>query len=41
MKGDSGKFLNSFIANAMELNKINGTQRMDTGEVSQGTQELN
>ena len=41
MKGDSGKFLNSFIANAMDLNKINGTQRMDTGEVSQGTQELN
>ena len=41
MKGDSGKFLNSFIANAMELNKINGTERIDTGETSQGAQELN
>ena len=40
MKGDSGKFLGSFMANAMDLNKMNGTQRMDTGEVSQGTQEL-
>ena len=40
MKGDSGKFLGSFMANAMGLNKMNGTQRMDTGEVSQGAQEL-
>ena len=30
----------SFAANAMDLNKINGTQRMDTGETSQGAQEL-
>ena len=29
------------MANAMELNKMNGTQRMDTGETSQGAQELN
>ncbi len=40
MKGDSGKFLGSFVANAMDLNKMNGTQRMDTGEISQGAQEL-
>ena len=40
MKGDSGKFLGSFVANAMDLNKMNGTQRMDTGELSQGAQEL-
>ena len=40
MKGDSGKFLGSFMANAMDLNKMNGTQRMDTGELSQGAQEL-
>ena len=40
MKGDSGKFLNSFIANAMQLKKMNGEQRMDTGEKSQGDQEL-
>ena len=32
--------LGSFEANAMDLNKINGTQRMDTGETSQGAQEL-
>ena len=32
--------LGSFAANAMDLNKINGTQRMDTGETSQGAQEL-
>ena len=41
MKGDGKKFLGSFMANAMELNKMNGTQRMDTGETSQGAQELN
>ena len=41
MKGDSKKFLGSFMANAMELNKMNGTERMDTGETSQGAQELN
>ena len=41
MKGDGKKFLGSFMANAMDLNKINGTQRMDTGETSQGAQELN
>ncbi len=40
MKGDSKKFLGSFMANAMDLNKMNGTQRMDTGEISQGAQEL-
>ena len=40
MKGDSKKFLGSFMANAMELNKMNGTERMDTGETSQGAQEL-
>ena len=41
MKGDGKKFLSSFMNNAMELNKMNGTQRMDTGETSQGAQELN
>ena len=41
MKGDSKKFLGSFMANAMELNKMNGTERMATGETSQGAQELN
>ena len=41
MKGDGKKFLGSFMANAMDLNKMNGTQRMDTGETSQGAQELN
>ena len=41
MKGDGKKFLSSFMDNAMELNKMNGTQRMDTGEISQGAQELN
>ena len=41
MKGDGKKFLGSFMANAMELEKMNGTQRMDTGETSQGAQELN
>ena len=41
MKGDGKKFLASFMANAMELNKMNGTERMDTGETSQGAQELN
>ena len=30
----------SFAANAMQLNKMNGMQRMDTGETSQGAQEL-
>ena len=40
MKGDGKKFLGSFMANAMDLNKMNGTQRMDTGELSQGAQEL-
>ena len=34
------KFPSSFLSNAMELNKMNGTQRMDTGETSQGAQEL-
>ena len=41
MKGDSKKFLGSFMANAMQLENMNGTQRMDTGETSQGAQELN
>ena len=41
MKGDGKKFLSSFMDNAMDLNKMNGTQRMDTGETSQGAQELN
>ena len=41
MKGDSKKFLGSFMANAMELNKMNGTERMDNGATSQGDQELN
>jgi len=41
MKGDGKKFLGSFMANAMQLEKMNGNQRMDTGEVSQGAQELN
>ena len=41
MKGDGKKFLGSFMDNAMELNKMNGTERMDTGETSQGAQELN
>jgi hypothetical protein len=40
MKGDSKKFLGSFVANAMQLKEINGDQRMDTGEKSQGAQEL-
>ena len=40
MKGDGKKFLGSFMANAMELEKMNGNQRMDTGEKSQGAQEL-
>ena len=30
----------SLAMNAMNLNKVNGTQRMDTGETSQGAQEL-
>ena len=38
--GAMGGKLGSFAANAMGLNKMNGMQRMDTGEVSQGTQEL-
>ncbi len=37
--GAAGK-LGSFAANAIGLNKMNGTQRMDTGETSQGAQEL-
>ena len=37
--GAVGK-LGSFAANAMNLNKMNGTKRGDTGEMSQGTQEL-
>ena len=41
MKGDGKKFLGSFMANAMQLENMNGTQRMDTGETSQGAQELN
>ena len=41
MKGDGKKFLGSFMANAMELEKMNGNQRIDTGETSQGAQELN
>ena len=41
MKGDGKKFLGSFMANAMELEKMNGNQRLDTGETSQGAQELN
>ena len=32
--------IGSFAANAMQLNKMNGMQRMDTGETSQGAQEL-
>ena len=40
MKGDSAKFLGSYVANAMQLKKMNGEQRMDTGEKSQGDQEL-
>ena len=32
--------IGSLAMNAMNLNKVNGTQRMDTGEVSQGAQEL-
>ena len=40
MKGDGKKFLGSFMANAMQLNKMNGTERMDTGETSQGAHEL-
>ena len=32
--------LGSFAANAMDLNKVNGTKRGDTGEMSQGAQEL-
>ncbi len=38
--GAIGGGLGSFAANAMDLNRMNGTQRMDTGEVSQGAQEL-
>ena len=38
--GAIGGGLGSFAANAMNLNKMNGTQRMDTGETSQGAQEL-
>ena len=30
----------SLAMNAMNLNKVNGTERMDTGETSQGAQEL-
>lgn len=40
MKGDGQKFLGSFMANAMELNKTNGTTD-DMGLPSQGSQELN
>ena len=32
--------LGSFAANAVDLNRMNGMQRMDTGEISQGAQEL-
>ena len=39
MKGDGKKFLGSFMANAMELNKTNGTTDM-MGLPSQGAQEL-
>ena len=38
--GAIGGGLGSFAANAMNLNKMNGTKRGDTGEMSQGTQEL-
>ena len=41
IKGDGKKFLDSFTANAKQLELMNGTQRMDTGETSQGAQELN
>ena len=37
---DAAGKVGSFAANAMDLNRMNGTQRMDTGEVSQGAQEL-
>ena len=40
MKGDGKKFLGSFMANAMELNKTNGMTD-DMGMPSQGAQELN
>ena len=39
MKGDGKKFLGSFMANAMDLNKTNGTTD-DMGLPSQGAQEL-
>ena len=38
--GAIGGGLGSFAANAMNLNKMNGTKRGDTGEMSQGAQEL-
>ena len=37
---DAAGKVGSFAANAMQLNKMNGMQRMDTGETSQGAQEL-
>ena len=37
---DAAGKIGSFAANAMQLNKMNGMQRMDTGETSQGAQEL-
>ena len=40
MKGDGKKFLGSFMANAKELEKMNGTTDM-MGMPSQGAQELN
>ena len=40
MKGDGKKFLGSFMANDMELNKTNGMTD-DMGMPSQGAQELN
>ena len=39
MKGDGKKFLGSFMANAKELEKMNGTTDM-MGMPSQGAQEL-
>ena len=40
LAGMAGRGVGSFAENAMDLNKMNGTKRMDTGETSQGAQEL-
>ena len=40
MKGDGKKFLGSSI-NAMQLEKMNGDQRMDTGEKSSRCSRIN